>query len=284
MVCWSERFQLIIFMNRQSALLLPRKWWQRRAKRFLDTLCIFRIYRCCRNKRWKPGKRKVLRKHVVPSRDRVLRGRARLNLTGMDGGGSGVHDEKYSRECHLRFVLSRLKCILKGNRERRCNFPRETEHEIKRGCRTAAAHSPPLPSPRSPALHSCCTIRLSDTSGFILPFGCPRRSSTRVLTIIFPGEAQHPLPHFPLSLTPFPAYNPRYAICGGTGEAFQAISRRWVLKIKKNARRENCVSSSIFFKRAERVHWPRNALFSRGTHAGICGESLNNSINLFHKI
>jgi len=122
-------------------------------------------------------------------------------------GKSGVHDEKYSCECHLRFVLSRLKCILKGNRKRRCNFPRETEHEIKRGCRTAAAHSllPSLPLPRLPTLHPCCTIRLSDTSRFILPFGCPRRSSTRALTIIFPGEAKHPLsPIFPFSCVQSP--------------------------------------------------------------------------------
>lgn len=124
----------------------------------------------------------------------------RKSETKFNGGWgarrSGVHDEKYNRECHLRFILSRLKCILKGNRERRCNFPRETEHEIKRGCRTAAAHSLLLALLRS---HPCSTIRLADTSRFILLFGCPRRSSTRVLKIIFPGEAQHSLspPFFP---------------------------------------------------------------------------------------
>lgn len=122
-----------------------------------------------------------------------------------------MYDGEYSRECHLRYVLSRLKCILKGNRERRCNFPRETEHEIKRGCCAAAAHSlapspfllsRPSPSHPSPALIRVaslllCTIRLSDTSRFILPFGCPRRSSTKVLTIIFPGERRNiPFSHF----------------------------------------------------------------------------------------
>lgn len=167
---------------------------------FLDTfhtsyLCMNRYCRKHRRRAKEDGRR-ILRKHMLFSKDRILWGRARPNLTGWRvGKRSGVHDEKYSRECHLRFVLSRLKCILKGNRKRRCNFPRETEHEIKRGCRTAAAHSLPF-SPRSPALHPCCTIRLSDTSRFILPFGCPRRSSTRALTIIFPGEAKHPFSYF----------------------------------------------------------------------------------------
>lgn len=48
----------------------------------------------------------------------------RKSETKFNGGEGSVgargrkHDEKHSRECHLRFVLSRLKCILKGNRER----------------------------------------------------------------------------------------------------------------------------------------------------------------------
>lgn len=160
-------------------------------------------------------------------------------------------------------VLNRLKCILKENRKRRCNFPRETEHEIKRGCRIAAAHSlisPPLSLARSPSLQDPALWYVQVYSSLRLP-------STRILTIIFPGEAQHPLSHFsPLPRSFSRAQSPVY--CTMAPPRFPAISRRWVLKIEKNARRENCVSSSIFFKTAERVHWPRNTIFTWHAHEG----------------
>jgi len=97
----------------------------------------------------------------------------------------------------LRFVLSRLKCILKRNRERRCNFPRETEHEIKRGCRTAAAHSP-LP------FHAHPRCILAASSGFLIHAGLffpsvALDASRRGFNDNLSGRgAKRPLPHFSL--------------------------------------------------------------------------------------
>lgn len=90
----------------------------------------------------------------------------------------------------MRFVLSRLKCIFKGNRERRCNFPRETEHEIKRPYSCSISSSPPLFLP--PCLFPLrCTLAASGSlirPGLFFPsvaLNAPRQ----VLTIIFPREA-----------------------------------------------------------------------------------------------
>lgn len=92
-----------------------------------------------------------------------------------------------SRECHSRFILwSRLKCALKENRERHCNFPPRNGAWNK----TGVPHCIRLPSPSF--LHRCkpcSTIQLSDMSPFIFPFGCTLSTLSRqVLTIIFSRE------------------------------------------------------------------------------------------------
>lgn len=158
-------------------------------------------------------------------------------------------ERRYSRECHSRFVLSRLKCTFKGNRKRRCNFPRETEHEIKRvegagvkGDRgegaVAAAIRPPFLS-----MHpSFRAIRLSDTS----PVYFSLRSPSMLLSMGFndnlPERDARPSPHrLPVLL--FRRVIPPWTVRGATGKVYRVISRaRRVLKIEKNARRENCIS------------------------------------------
>lgn len=120
-----------------------------------------------------------------------MRGRPNLNREKRGGRKGQTKGGKYSRGCHSRFVLSRLKCTLKGNRERRCNFPRETEHEIKRGdaVLSRCTHFTFLPAG---LIHA---IRLSDTPRFIFPFVCPRRFSTRFNDNLSKrGASLHPLP------------------------------------------------------------------------------------------
>lgn len=109
----------------------------------LDILCIFvftSIDIAIGDRNEQEKAKKDIEKTWSPSRNRILWERARPNLTGARGEETSRSRvwEVQCRECHLWYVLNRLKCILKGNRERSCNFPRETEHEIKRGCRIVA--------------------------------------------------------------------------------------------------------------------------------------------------
>lgn len=143
-------------------------------------------------------------------------------------------EKVYSRECHSRFVLSRLKCTFKGNRKRRCNFPRETEHEIKRR-RDVHPREPPChrcirsPFPHYLVLFLSLSLAFCDTSRFIFPFGCPRHSSTGFNDNLAEREVPLPLllsPFFSTtSCSPFLARNPLRTIRGGIGEVFRAISR-----------------------------------------------------------
>lgn len=142
------------------------------------------------------------------------------------------------------------------SRTRHCNFPRETEHEIKRGCRIATLHlssffflSPIFPiDARALPPSPLPLTQPSDVSRFIFPFSCAPswRSLARVLTIIFPREV---LSLFCLSLISsfffcmqFPADCTRRQ----RRNIRTAILYRRVLKTEKNARCKTCVCFTFF--------------------------------------
>lgn len=164
----------------------------------------------------------------------VMRGRPNLNRVKRGGRKGKTKGGKYSRGCYSRFVLSRLKCTLKGNRERRCNFPRETEHEIKRGdaILSRCTHFTFLPS-----------RQVSSTpSGFLIHPGLFFLSlvldaSRRGLTIIFPREVRRST----LYHVPYLACNPPLSLSLPWNctwwhqQSAPSYLPRRVLKIEKNA-------------------------------------------------